>query len=287
MNKITAFGLASFLALLIGCSGSIPQALQNLPTGYSFLDDGVVRIGVVSDLEGAVDNARKAADKLKGQNLDAIIIAGDVYENEQIRRNPVYPSSRDNVKEMVEGIKPFAELGIPVFVIPGNHETQDIYRRGINDLKKNYSTVVDISSGSIDAQGVNIVGLGGYHDRNFIAPGGYLIAPQDYERAGKELARLAQQNEAVILVTHGPPRTDGKIDFVIGAGNVGDLKLNDLIPKATINVHGHIHEGGGNSSLIGSIALNAASVTDYNHPSAPNAALITISGLNASYEFLP
>ncbi len=287
MNKITAFGLASFLALLIGCSGSVPQTPRNL-SSYSFLDDGTVRIGVVSDLEGAVDNARKAADKLKGQNLDAIIIAGDVYENEQIRRNPVYPDSRDNVKEMVEGIKPFAELGIPVFVIPGNHETQDIYRRGINDLKKNYSTVVDISSGSIDAQGVNIVGLGGYHDRNFIAPGGYLIAPQDYERAGKELARLAQQNETVILVTHSPPKTDGEIDFVLEVGNVGDLKLNDLIPKATINVHGHIHEGGGNSSLIGkSIAVNVASVTDYNNPSAPNAALIAISGVDVSYEFLP
>ena len=93
----------------------------------SFLDDGIIKIGLVSDIEGSIRNAQIAANRFADQNLDAIIIAGDTYEDEQRRRNPLYPNSTDNVQEMVDGITPYAGFGVPVYVIQGNHESINLF----------------------------------------------------------------------------------------------------------------------------------------------------------------
>lgn len=287
-----------FLLMTIGCAqttsttiaGSTYQVSQNsiVQTKSAFLDDNVIKIGVVSDIEGAIAGSREIAGKFQGQNLDMIIIAGDVYENEQIRRNPVYPASTDNVKEMVDGISHYAALGLPIFVIPGNHETRAAYAKGLVDLREKHDNVFDLSVFSVDAQGANIVGIGGYHDADFIAQGGFQISGEEYSRAEKTIAEFARQNEPIILVTHSPPKTGGRVDYVEGAGNVGDSRINELLSGSkVINVHGHIHEGGGNTAAVGnSTAINVASITAYNNPNAPGAAIITIRNGIAEYKFI-
>src|SRR3989338_4075461 len=184
-----------------------------------FLEDGVIRFGVVSDIEGQIDGAAIAAEALTnaerndGHLLDAIIIAGDVYENEAIRRNPIYPHSRDNVQEMVAGLQPFAELGVPVFVIRGNHEEWRVYQEGLRQLQQMNPAVFDISDTTLDFAGVNIVGRGGYHDARFLAEAGRLLIEEDYASAGRELERLQEQNEPIFFVTHGPPRATTVIEI--------------------------------------------------------------------------
>ncbi len=287
-----------FLLVTFGCAqntdmdiaGNTFQSSQNAiaQTRSAFLDDGAIKIGIVSDIEGSIENAQSTSQRLKSERLDAIIIAGDVYENEQIRRNPLYPNSTENIKELVKGISPYAELGVPVFVIPGNHETKTEYAQGINELRKKHQNMFDITSTAVDAQGVNIVGIGGYHDRNFIAQGGFQISDKDYARAKKAITKFELEDDIIILVTHSPPRTSGKIDYVQGTGNVGDSRINELLTSSKIiNVHGHIHEGGGNTAAVGnSIAINVASITSYNNPNAPGATVITISNGTAGYKFI-
>lgn len=297
MRKILNTLLAPFLAgyiALAGCdsddnknkSSYVPE--KPIPANFNFLDDGVVKIGAVSDIEGAIDSAKKSAGKLKGKNLDAIIIAGDCYENEEIRRNPVYPNSTDNVQEMIDGITPYAELGIPVFVIPGNHEEQSIYNEAISTLRKKYPNIFDINGKSIDAQGVNLVGMGGYHDSRFITREGFLLNSSNYQTALKNLKGLQNQNETTIFITHSPPKANSRIDYVQGAGHVGDSNIATIMNsdlKDILNVHGHIHEGGRNSEdYSAGKAINVASITPFNNLQGYNTELITIKDGKVSCE---
>lgn len=251
-------------------------------TESSFLEDELIKFGLVSDIEGAIENARVSAKKLKQENVDGIIIAGDCYENENIRRNPLYPNSTDNLTEMFEGIKPYAELGIPIFVIPGNHESKKVYDETISKLNDIYGNVFDIKGKSVDLGGLNFVGMGGYHHPRFTEPNGFLLNEGNYSKAEKSIKEFQEQGELTVFVTHGPPKSNKKIDYVQGAGHVGDVKIAKIMDKNNLekilNIHGHIHEGGRNGAKYNSgVALNIASVTDYSNPQGSNTGLLTIT----------
>ena len=271
------------IALLAGCSSGKDRKWEELKvngsefkvsekdiiqTKSSFLDDGIIKLGFVSDIEGNLENAVKTAEIFRKEKVDAVVIAGDCYENEKIRINPVYPDSKDNVNEMIAGIKPYAFLYVPIFIIPGNHEEINVYNEAINKLKENYSNVICINKKSVDLKGFNIAGLGGYHDKRFIANGGFLLKREDYESTLNKLKEFVKQKEPILLVTHGPPNSNTKIDYVNGIGNVGDKAISYLLLQNLeniVNVHGHIHEGGGANANFGkNIAINVSSVSNYN-----------------------
>ncbi len=253
-------------------------------------NNNAITIAVVSDIEGAIDNANKTAEKIANHDLDLIIVAGDCYENEKIRSNPQYPNSTNNTLEMILGITPFIEFKIPILIIPGNHEDKYTFNKAIGELKNINNKTPDISGQAIDLKGVNIVGLGGYHDERFIPEDGFLITKEDYDLALKQLQQLQSQHEPTIFVTHGPPKSDGTIDLVPNIGNVGDEELAKILDSGLeniINVHGHIHESGKNQQLYKSgISINVASVTDYNNPQAPTALILEINGKNVESTFI-
>lgn len=262
-----------------------------IQTKSSFLEDGVIKIGVVSDIEGAIQNAQASAKKLKKENVDVVIISGDCYENESIRRNPVYPNSTNNLEEMIAGIKPYAEIGVPVFVIPGNHEKKDLYEKAIDKLKESYPNVFDIKDKSVDLKGFNIVGMGGYHDSRFTDSEGFLLEKGDYNKALNSLQKFQDQNEPTLFVTHSPPKSNSKIDYVNGVGNVGDLEIAKIMNNKSldkiVNVHGHIHECGGNVAKYKSgIALNVASITSYMNQKGIHTPLLIINDNEVKYKEL-
>lgn len=217
-----------------------------------------VKLGVVSDIEGDVSNARASANKLESKSIDAVVIAGDCYENEGIRRNPMFPDSTNNVEEMVRGIKPYAELGVPVYCIPGNHEEKSVYERAVDKL----DNVYDINGKTVNIGDAKVVGMGGYHDSRFTAE--YLLKKEDYVEAYQSL------EEGSVFVTHGPPRADCRIDYVPGVGHVGDRNLSKILRTGDYtHISGHIHEGGQRKCQIGdSTAINISSVTGYKNEGA-------------------
>jgi Icc-related predicted phosphoesterase len=247
-------------------------------TKSSFMDDGKINIGVVSDIEGALANAKTIAVKLGKQDLDALVIAGDSYRE---------GSSRDDVQQMVNGLMPFVQLGVPTFVIPGNRETQSVYAAAMKKLQAQHPNVFDIRAHQVDLQGVNLVGMGGYHHPGFTTGGGFLLQAQDYKRAREQLAEFQPQREPTIFVTHGPPWASTRIDYAAGAGHVGDKNIKAVMDsslKDIINVHGHIHEGGrGSDRYAAGPAYNVSAITSTNNPKGPNAGLITIVNGKASY----
>ncbi len=248
----------------------------------SYLEDKVIRIGLVSDIEGAIDSAKSSAIKLKEQNIDFIVIAGDTYENEQIRRMPLYATSTDNVSELVEGIRPYAELNVPVFIIPGNHEERRIYNQALKNLSKDHKNVFDLNAKNADLIGINVVGMGGYHDSRFMPQNGFKLDDQAYTRAEKSLLSFQEQNEPIIFLTHGPPQAKKSgIDYVSGFGHVGDNRIAQILNKSNlhqiINIHGHIHEGGKQmESYPAGTALNIASITRFQNTEAPRTMILQI-----------
>lgn len=279
-NNLIKYFVLILLVVVCGCNNS---------SDNNSLQEQVIKIGVVSDIEGAIENSKKVADKLKLENLSFIIIAGDCYENEKIRKNPLYPNSTDNVNEMILGIKPFLMLNVSVYVIAGNHEERSVYLKSIFELQKEHSNVFDITNKSVDLEGVNIIGIGGYHDSQFLALNGFLLGVEDYSRVVKELEKFKSQDEPIVLVTHGPPLSDDEIDYVLGVGNVGDLRLNNILNKfdGILNVFGHIHEGGGKSVRYGSnITINVAAVTNYSTDNGSRGGIVEMHDGKISYRII-
>ena len=260
-------------------------------TRGSVMSDGIIKIGIVSDLEGDIADIDKSVQKLKNvSGLDGIIIAGDCYENEAIRRQPLFPNSTDNIKEMA-AIEKYAALKVPVFVIPGNHETRDIYEKAILKMHDDgYVGIFDINGRSVDLKGLNIIGLGGYYDNKFMPENGFLLTREDYSRAVRQILSYKSQNEETLLVTHSPPYTQGgKIDRILQGANVGDVNISLMLSDPRLgkfdNVNGHIHEAGGTSAEFpDGNSYNVAAINPLNNPTSGDVTLLTIYG-NGKKEF--
>jgi Icc-related predicted phosphoesterase len=253
-------------------------------------DKDYITIGVVSDIEGAIENAQESAEKLKDMKVEYIIIAGDCYENEQIRISPLYPESKDNIKEMINGIAPYAALKVPVYIIPGNHEKKEIYEAAIESLKGTYPNIHDISDSSIDLEGFNIVGLAGYHEERMTDPNGFLITNESIETAKENIQIFQEQDEPTLFVTHGPPLTGGELDYLQGFYNVGDYRITEIINSSSymniFHIHGHLHERGALwDEFNGGKSVNVAAITPYNNPNATEGrtGVLLIKKLNVTY----
>jgi hypothetical protein len=110
-----------------------------------------------------------------------------------------------------------------------------------------------------------------------------------------------------VLLSHGPPHQSGKqaLDFVPGAGNVGDPALRALLKQAQIpfGLFGHILEAGGHATDLDgkplppqrpfkSLYLDQGSVNPLpwkmndGTTSYGLAAIFTLQGTQASYEMM-
>ncbi|MGE4554023.1 MAG: metallophosphoesterase [Desulfovibrionaceae bacterium] len=216
-----------FLALLAAVLAAPALAAPPADTN----GDGEIRMAALSDVEGAVADARVAAAALAGHGVDFVVIAGDLYEDEGHRKHPMFPDSTDNVREMVDGVRPFAELGVPVYVIPGNHESRAVFGAAMDILAVQCPNVRDINGRGVDLDGLNLVGLGGYYLAGRGAPDAFVLEPEDYVAARERInAFLAEQpGEPVVFLTHSPPLSRGAEDYVDGFGHVGDPGLAALL----------------------------------------------------------
>lgn len=195
----------------------------------------------------------------------------------------------------------------PVLVIAGNME------RG---AALNYALLQQRKAGALhllnldlirryDGEGVDVLGLGGYHDKAYLhLTGGCIYKEKDVDVLADAAATA---DDPVALLSHGPPRMRGQkaIDYVPGADNVGDAQLTALIKKAKIafGIHGHILEAAGHASDLSgaplppkkphaSLFVNQGSANPLpwklndGTTSYGTAMLLTVQGKTASYEVL-
>ena len=161
--------------------------------------------------------------KEKSKDAELLVCGGDFTIFEQ---------------EMVQTLREFNNIGKPILIIHGNHETSASVMIECEQLKnlhfihKNYYITEDLV----------FYGHGG---------GGFSIRDESFTEAAEsfiqELKKISEQNHKkyrLVLITHAPPHNT-KIDFI--GEHVGNKSITEFIEKhkPILAMSGHIHENAG------------------------------------------
>jgi len=255
------------------------------------------RLGVlagIKDLEPETQAllTRFLADFEKA-DVDAVIIGGDTASE---------PADLDRILAFLVGA-----TRRPMLVIAGNMERAAALNHSILTLRRQGHThLLNLDTiRRYDGEGVDVVSLAGYFDRAYLhLAGGCIYKDRDLDAVERA---AASADDAVVLLSHGPPRQRGQqaLDYVPGADNVGDKQLTEVIARAKIpfGVFGHILEAGGYATDLTGKHLPAKTPHSalYLDQGSANpllwrmndgstayglAAILTVDGKKASYEVL-
>jgi Icc-related predicted phosphoesterase len=235
----------------------------NRVTEISSDEDDSASYGVISDIHGETKKARSFAEEFKRRGVVGIIISGDIPLNEGLRYGR--RDSREDETEIKEVLSAVAETGLPVFVIPGNHERKHDYESALAKVTAEYENVIDMTRFRVfDGDDADFVSLPGYQvfksgNMQFIPEDGYWVKPDTIRETGKLREGL---DDAVVLITHGAGKTTGDYDrtknprvgpaTTYSGQDVGDVLTREMQIKNDIQfgVVGHIHEAGGNAATF-------------------------------------
>jgi hypothetical protein len=156
------------------------------------------------------------------KNPDLIICGGDIT---------IFES------RIEEEMKYLSELGKPVLVIHGNHETSNAMLR---EAEK-YNNITFLHKKWYREGGYLFFGYGG---------GGFSLVDVGFEKIAKRFAKEIKEGDKVVLITHGPP-FDTTIDL-IEDDHVGCKSYRKFIDKHDIPIviSGHLHENSGVIDII-------------------------------------
>ena len=185
-----------------------------------------MKILAAGDIHGDMNLAKKLAEKAEKQNVDLVILAGDLTYHE---------TSTANI------IGPFKKVHKKVLIIPGNHETV-----ATTDFLAEFYDVKNIHGYSVKYDDVGIFGCGGAN-----------IGPFN-KMTDKEIFTLLKQGhdkikylQKKIMVTHVHPsetKMEKLSDFF--PGSTGVKKAIDKF-KPDIMICSHVHEAEGIEEIIG------------------------------------
>jgi hypothetical protein len=191
------------------------------------------KIFAIGDIHGDSSLAKKAAKKAEEENVDLIIIPGDLTWLEQPSKNI---------------IKPFEKLGKTILILPGNHETIPT----IQSFESAYKNVKNIHGDSFTHKNIGFFGAG--YSTN---TGPFWIDEEEVFDLLKKSHDKIKDSKIKIMVTHMHP-SRSKSEFTDFPGSEGILKaIKRFKPDVVIN--GHIHEAGGIvETLYGAKIINVA-----------------------------
>jgi Icc-related predicted phosphoesterase len=225
----------------------------------------------------------------KQANVEAIVVVGDLAE------------TRDQIMNVV---KPIADVGVPVFAVIGNREAKGDFNDALGAFAdKPVFNMNQVRLAVLDD--VAFVSVPGYYDKAFIhATEGCNYLPEDLE-ATKPIVQAAG-DKPVVLLSHGGPRQEGAdaLDRTAEQANVGDPALTKFLRETGVKfgVFPNIHESGGRGTdLTGTKLLPQKTMHEelYMNPGAVDAvswpmndgtrsvgmaAVLTIDGKKASFE---
>ena len=182
------------------------------------------KILAVGDLHGDTGLAKKLAAKAKKENVDLVIIAGDITHFEHSTKNL---------------IGPFIKEKKPVLLIHGNHETFAT----VDFLSQLYPGTKNLHGYSFSKGDLGIFGCGG---ADFgISP----MSESGFLKTLKKAHEGVKNKGTKIMVTHMHPYRS-KAEFSGFRGSKGIRKaLSEFKPDLLIS--GHIHEAEGIEEKIG------------------------------------
>jgi hypothetical protein len=179
------------------------------------------KILAASDVEGDSSATKKLANKAKKENVDLVVLAGDLT----------------GWAESDEIMKPFVDNDQKVVFVPGNHDSSEMARfltelYGVKNVGNHYVRYDD----------VGVFGIG--------SPDGQLSLNEKkaFDKLKKDFQKV-KDLEKKIMVSH-LNAAGTKSEFSGFEGSSGVRKaVEELQPDVLI--HGHIHEAEGLSEKIG------------------------------------
>ena len=186
-----------------------------------------LRILAAGDIHGDARATKKLAEKAKKENVDLVVLTGDLTFLEQ------------SIKDI---IGPFSKVHKQVLIIPGNHETvatADI-------LAEIYSNAKNIHGYSIQIGDVGIFGAGGAN----IGPFSRMSESELYYLLKKGFDKI-KNSKFKIMATHVHP--SNSLIEKITPGFKGSNGVERAIKKfkPDIALCSHIHEAWGIEEKIG------------------------------------
>jgi hypothetical protein len=184
-----------------------------------------LRILAVGDIHGDSKFAERMAKKAKNENVDLVIIAGDLTFLESSTKNLIGPF----IKEKKE-----------VILIPGNHETMST----INNLTQIYPGTRHVHGYSVKKGNIGIFGSG-YES----STGPFFIEDEEIFKILKKGNEKVKDLKKKIMVTHAHPK--GSIAEFSGFPGSKAVKKAVEEFKPDVLISAHIHEAGGLQEKIG------------------------------------
>lgn len=184
----------------------------------------MVKILAIGDLHGDKGLVKKISLQAQKENVDLIILAGDLT---------MFELSTKGL------IKPFIEKNQEVLFIPGNHESLST----ASSISKNYSNAKNIHGYSFSKNNLGIFGCGG---ADF---GSTAFSDKEFFDTLKKAHEGIKNKDKKIMVTHMHP-SKSKSEFTGFKGSSGITKaIKEFSPDLAICAH--IHEAGGLVEKIG------------------------------------
>jgi hypothetical protein len=185
------------------------------------------RILAVSDIHGDRSLTKRLAEKVRKNNIDLVILAGDLT----------------TLEYSTEGlIGPFIEAGAKVMLIPGNHETLAT----ANFLAEQYSDTINIHGYGVEFNNIGIFGVGGANIGPF-----NIMQESDISKLLDKGHSQIKHLKSKIMVTHLHP--SGSITEKLMPYAMASKAIEHAIRKfqPDIAISGHIHQGAGLENKIG------------------------------------
>ncbi len=186
-----------------------------------------MKILIFSDMHGNKNALERLIKKAHG--VDLLVCAGDL----------------SNMGRDLEGILKRLDIGIPLFIIHGNHESED-EMKGVCSM---FPTMRYIHRASLRFKGFVFFGYGG---------GGFAIRDTVFESLMARLKKDLKPGDKVVLVTHAPPHGT-KLDYLPHAGHRGCISIRRFIDeiRPVLHICGHLHENVARKQIVdGTLVIN-------------------------------
>jgi uncharacterized protein len=173
----------------------------------------------------------------------------DLHEDKKYLKELIKRASQDDIDFVVCAgditlfgrglryiLKQFNNLNKKVYLIPGNHESDRMFKEVISD----YPNCINFNHKVIKKDDYVLLGYGG---------GGFSAQDPEFRKISREWYSKYQDSK-VILVTHGPP-ANTTIDL-LEKRHVGNLDYRKFVEriKPKLMICGHLHETAGMQDKI-------------------------------------
>lgn len=188
--------------------------------------DEKLKILAAGDIHGDISLAEKLAAKAKKENVDLVILCGDITN---------FDSSTENL------IRPFVERKEKLLIVPGNHESE-----ATADFLAEFYDIKNIHGKAVRYKQVGIFGGGGANIGLF-----QFDEDEIYELLKKSFKKIDYLKKK-IMVTHVHP-TGTKMErfTTFFKGSEGIRRAVDRL-KPDLLLCSHVHEAEGIEEIVGS-----------------------------------